>query len=57
VKEVLAHTLINMEDEGITNVGLLLNDVSVKKSGYGYRYGYGYGYGYGYNYGQGYYEE
>ena len=55
IKEVLAHTLRNVEEEGITNVGLLLNDITAKKSGYGYRYNYGYGYGYGY--GHGYYEE
>ncbi|MBI9061261.1 MAG: polysaccharide biosynthesis tyrosine autokinase [Marinilabiliaceae bacterium] len=51
VKEVMAHTLKNLEDEGITNTGILLNDVQVtKRRGYGYGYGYGYVYGYGHGY-------
>lgn len=53
IKEVFAHTIKNMQDEGIQHIGIILNDVDNNKSGYGYRYGYGYGYGYGH----GYYEE
>jgi tyrosine-protein kinase Etk/Wzc len=48
VKEVFAHTIKQMQDEGITNVGILINDIQVKKGLIGYNYGYGYGYGYGY---------
>ncbi|MCU4177175.1 polysaccharide biosynthesis tyrosine autokinase [Carboxylicivirga sp. N1Y90] len=55
IKKILGHTLKNIQDEGITNVGILLNDVNVKKGRYAYSYNYGYGYGY--RYGQGYYED
>ncbi len=55
IKPVLAQTLKNMQDEGINNVGLLLNDIHIKRNRYGY--GYSYGYGYGYGYGHGYYDE
>jgi len=61
VKEVFIHTIRQMNDEGIKNIGILINDINVKKGilgyGYGYSYGYGYGYGYGKGYGHGYYEE
>ncbi len=56
IKKIMEQTLKHMNDEGIENVGLLLNDVSVRK-GYGYGYRYRYNYGYGYSYGKGYYEE
>ena len=48
VKSVLAQTIKNMKDEDIRNVGILLNDIHLKKHRYGYTYNYGYGYGHGY---------
>ncbi len=60
IRNVLAHTIKQMQDEGITNVGILINDVQIKKGllSYNYNYGYGYGYHYGYKYGgSDYYEE
>lgn len=61
IRNVFSHTVKQMLDEGITNVGVIINDIQVKKGlmGYGYYYGYGYGYGYHYGYGNGYgyYEE
>ncbi len=51
-KEVLH--LINKyyEDNKITNISLLVNDIRYSRSlGYSYYYGYGYEYGYGYGYG------
>jgi capsular exopolysaccharide synthesis family protein len=59
IREAFAQTLGTLGDEGIENVGVLFNDLQVKKGKKGVRYGYGYGYGYGYSYGygQGYYEE
>lgn len=36
----------------ITKLSVILNDVEIKKNAYGYNYGYGYGYGYGYVYGK-----
>ena len=58
VKEIFIQTVRQMNDEGIKNIGILVNDINVKKGilGYRYNYGYGYGYGYGNGYGQGYYE-
>ena len=60
IRNVFAHTIKQMQDEGITNVGILINDVQIKKGllSYNYNYGYGYGYHYGYKYGgSDYYEE
>ncbi|MGQ1890675.1 GumC family protein [Thermophagus sp. OGC60D27] len=61
IKDAFIQTLNHVEEEGIKNVGVLFNDLQVKrgKKGlkYGYGYGYRYGYGYGYAYGKGYYEE
>jgi tyrosine-protein kinase Etk/Wzc len=57
IREAFAQTLGTLGDEGIENVGVLFNDLQVKKGKKGARYGYGYGYGYSYGYGQGYYEE
>lgn len=58
VKDVFVQTIRQMNDEGVKNIGILVNDINVKKGilGYRYNYGYGYGYGYGNGYGQGYYE-
>jgi capsular exopolysaccharide synthesis family protein len=58
VKEIFIQTIRQMNDEGIKNIGILVNDINAKKGilGYRYNYGYGYGYGYGNGYGQGYYE-
>ncbi len=53
IREVFAHTIQNLTNEGINNVSILLNDLNMKQGGYGSNYGYGYGYGYGH----GYYEE
>ncbi len=36
----------------ISKLSVILNDVEIKKNTYGYNYGYGYGYGYGYIYGK-----
>ena len=33
-------------------MGVVLNKIGTKKSGYGYQYGYGYGKKYGYGYGK-----
>ncbi len=53
IRDVFLHTIQNLGSEGISNVGILINDLQTKHGSYNYRYGYGYGYGYG----QGYYEE
>ena len=43
-----------LEYAGVKILGVALNKLGTKKSGYGYGYGYGYGkYGYGYGYGYG----
>ena len=42
---------------GVKLLGVALNKLGSKKSGYGYGYGYGYGHGYGYGYGYGYGED
>ncbi|MDG5800561.1 polysaccharide biosynthesis tyrosine autokinase [Marinilabiliaceae bacterium ANBcel2] len=59
VRDVFAYTLKQLNDEGIKNIGILINDIHIKKGllGYNYNYGYGYGYGYSYGYGYGYYDE
>ena len=60
VRSVFTNTIKQMKDEGITNIGVLLNDIPVKKSVFGYNYYYGskYGYGYGvYGNNHGYYED
>jgi capsular exopolysaccharide synthesis family protein len=62
IKEEFNNVIKQIQDEGLENIGILVNDIQVRKNilGYGYRYGYGYGYGnkYGYGkYGYGYYEE
>lgn len=44
--------LIN--ENGITKLSVILNNVDVERNKYGSYYGYGYGYGYGYAYGSGY---
>lgn len=56
IKKIVEQTLRNISEEGIENVGILLNDLNMKK-GYGYGYNYHYNYGYRYTYGQGYYED
>lgn len=60
VRSVFTNTIKQMQDEGIKNIGIILNDIPIKKGilGYSYYYGSKYGYGYG-SYGkeQGYYEE
>ncbi|MCU4165545.1 GumC family protein [Carboxylicivirga caseinilyticus] len=56
IKKITEQTLRNISEEGIKNVGILLNDLSMKK-GYGYGYNYRYNYGYRYTYGHGYYED
>lgn len=55
IREVFAHTIQQMQEEGIKNIGVLLNDIQIKKGLLSYNYGYGYGYGNGY--GNGYYED
>lgn len=55
IKKVIENTVRNMDDEGIKNIGILINDVHFKK-GFGYG-NYRYSYNYRYNYGQGYYED
>ncbi len=59
IREAFVQTIRQMSQEGITNIGVLFNDISLKKGkkGYGYGYRYGYGYGYGYGYEHGYYED
>ncbi len=61
VREIFAHTIRQMKEEGINNIGILINDINIKQGILGYNYGYGYGYGYGLAYrngkGYGYYEE
>jgi capsular exopolysaccharide synthesis family protein len=60
VRSVFTNTIKQMKDEGICNIGILLNDIPVKKSVFGYNYYYGskYGYGYGvYGNNHGYYED
>lgn len=45
-------------ESGVRNLAIVLNDVHLKRSGYGrYNYGYSYGYGYRYGYGRGYFSE
>ena len=46
-----------LEYAGVKMLGVVLNKLGSKKSGYGYGYGYGYGHGYGYGYGYGYGED
>ncbi len=57
VKDIFAHTLQHATHEGINNIGVLLNDLDIKKMRNRVTNGYGSGYGYGYNYSQGYYTE
>jgi tyrosine-protein kinase Etk/Wzc len=47
--------LIN--ENRITKLCAVLNDVDVDRNKYGYTYGYGHGYGYGYGHGYGYYDD
>lgn len=59
--------LLNVEklvnENNVTKLGIILNNVENNRNNYGYgysygyNYGYGYGYGYGYLYGFGYYDE
>lgn len=59
--------ILNVEklvnENNITKLGVILNNVESNRNNYGYgysygyNYGYGYGYGYGYLYGFGYYDE
>ena len=42
-----------LEYAGVKMLGVVLNKIGSRKSGYGYGYGYGYGHGYGYGYGYG----
>lgn len=55
VKEVFSQSVSSIQEEGISQVTILLNDQILQKPGYGYRYGKGYHYHYGYQ--SGYYEE
>ena len=48
------HAKRQLEFAGVKLIGVVLNKVGTKKSGYGYGYGYGYGKKYGYGYGYGY---
>ncbi|MCQ2228681.1 MAG: polysaccharide biosynthesis tyrosine autokinase [Bacteroidales bacterium] len=71
LKDAFKYTINSLAEEGITNVGLIINDVNNKKSRYGYGYGhygkygkyghygkkYGYGYGYVSEQSHGYYTE
>jgi tyrosine-protein kinase Etk/Wzc len=50
IRDAFAHTIKQMNDEGIKNVGILINDIEIKKGILNYNYNYGYGYGYGYGY-------
>ncbi len=68
LKEAFQYTVDTLKNDGIKNVGLVINDVNNNKSRYGYGYGYGHygkygrygkyghygksGYGYGYGYGE-----
>lgn len=44
-------------DNNIKNLSIIMNNVDIKRSGYGYSGVYDYDYGYGYGYGFGYYDE
>ena len=58
IREALTLTMQNIQAEGVKNIGIILNDVDIRKESrrYGsYAYNYGYGYTYGYTYG--YYED
>jgi len=60
VRSVFSNTIKQMQEGGIKKIGILLNDIPIKKGvlGYNYYYGSKYGYGYGsYGKGHGYYEE
>ncbi len=60
VKSVLFNTIKQMQQEGISNIGVILNDIPQRKGllGYSYYYGSKYGYAYSsYGRGYGYYEE
>ena len=59
VREAFINSIKQMQSEGLRNIGILINDIQIKKNilGYGYGYSYGYGYGYGNANGYGYYEE
>lgn len=46
IRNMLAHTIRDLKSEGISHVGILLNDLNVKQGRYGTYYGYGYGHGY-----------
>ncbi len=47
------HMKQQLEFTGVKLLGVALNKIGTRKSGYGYGYGYGQGYGYGYGYGYG----
>jgi capsular exopolysaccharide synthesis family protein len=46
-----------IHDNNINNLSIVMNNVDIKRSGYGYSGVYDYDYGYGYGYGFGYYDE
>ncbi|MGX8705263.1 MAG: CpsD/CapB family tyrosine-protein kinase, partial [bacterium] len=49
----IQHARQQLKYAGVKLLGVVLNKVGSRKSGYGYGYGYGYGRGYGYGYGYG----
>jgi tyrosine-protein kinase Etk/Wzc len=53
VKNVLANTLADAKINGITNISMLMNDISRENAIYGYARRYRYGYSYGYSNGNG----
>lgn len=60
VRSVFSNTIKQMQEGGIKNISVLLNDIPIKKGilGYNYYYGSKYGYVYGsYGKGHGYYED
>jgi len=46
-----------IRDNNVENLSIIMNNVDIKRSGYGYSGVYDYDYGYGYGYGFGYYDE
>ena len=47
-KRMISHLFSSLEKKEISNINLVINDISIKRIGYNYNYGYGYGYGYDY---------
>lgn len=57
IRSVFWHTMKQMQEEGLNNTGILINDLQSRNGTLGYKYGYKHGKEYGYEYGYGYHED